>query len=87
VFQLTGIALDHDGITSLFLRDEDADKLWRKLHRRKEAIKINQMREQYRKLCEGVDKLKVDNAKALGYQPGMLGPGGVEELHQCLQGR
>jgi hypothetical protein len=37
-------------------------------------VKIERMREQYRKLKEGVEKLKADNAKALGYSTGMTGP-------------
>jgi hypothetical protein len=87
VFELTGIPIELDDITSLFLRDEDADKLWRKVHRRKEGIKIIRMREQYRRLREGVDKLKADNARALGYQPGMMGPGGNEGDPQCKKQR
>jgi hypothetical protein len=87
IFELTGIPIELDDITSLFLRDEDAKKLWRKVHRRKEGIKIIRMREQYRRLREGVEKLKADNAKALGYQPGMMGPGGNEGDPQCEQQR
>jgi hypothetical protein len=87
VFELTGIPIELDDITSLFLQDEDADKLWRKAHRRKEGIKIIRMREQHHRLREGVEKLKADNARALGYQPGMMGPGGNEGEVQCLQGR
>jgi hypothetical protein len=34
------------------------------------------MRTLYKKLREGVEKLKVDNAKALTYQSNMMGPGG-----------
>jgi hypothetical protein len=84
IFELTRIPIKLDDITSLFLRDEDADKLWRKVHRRKEGIKIIRMREQYCRLWEGVEKLKANNAKALGYQPGMMGPGGSEGEVQCL---
>jgi hypothetical protein len=88
IFKLTRIPIEVDNIKSLFLRDKDTDKLWpRKVHRRKEGIKIIRMREQYRRLREGVEKLKADNAKALRYQPGMMGPGGSEGELQCLQGR
>jgi hypothetical protein len=45
IFQLTGIPIKLDDIMSLFLRDEDTDNLWRKVHRRKEGIKIIRMRE------------------------------------------
>jgi hypothetical protein len=65
-FALTGIDVQEDDITSLFLRSEDADKLFCQIHRRKESVKINRMRNLYKKLREGVVKLKVDNAKALG---------------------
>jgi hypothetical protein len=42
VFALTGIDVQEDDITSLFLRSEDADKLFRLIHtRRKESVKIN----------------------------------------------
>jgi hypothetical protein len=59
--------------------------LWQKVHRGKEGIKIIRMREQYHRLQEGVEKLKANNAKALGYQPGLMGPGGSEG--EVLQGR
>jgi hypothetical protein len=40
VFSRTGVVLEEDDMTSLFLQKEDADKLWRKMHRRKESYKI-----------------------------------------------
>jgi ribosomal protein L37AE/L43A len=79
LFELAGVPLQTDDITSLFLRSEDQDKLWRKLHRRKEGYKITRMRKQYKKLREGVEKLKSDNAKELSYESGMMGPAGAEE--------
>jgi hypothetical protein len=78
LFERSGIDLRDDDITSLYLRKEDADKLWRKLHRRKESVKICRMRHQYKKLRDGVAKLAADNAKALGYRSGMMGPGGED---------
>jgi hypothetical protein len=81
VFSLTGIQLREDDITSLFLCSEDSEKLWRMLHRRKEYVKISRMRTLYKKLRDGVSKLKVDNGKALGYQTGMMGLGGADEDH------
>jgi len=45
VFARTGIDIVENDITGLFLRKEDADKLWRQLHRRKENVKIEQMRD------------------------------------------
>jgi hypothetical protein len=61
--------------------------LRRKVHRRKEGIKIIRMREQYCRLREGVEKLKANDAKVLGYQPDMTGPGGSEGEVQYLLGR
>jgi hypothetical protein len=43
---------------------------------RKESEKIMKMREFYQNLRKGVTKLKIDNAKELGYEMGMMGPGG-----------
>ncbi len=40
VFPRTGVALEEDDMTSFFLRNEHADKLWRKMHLRKESCKI-----------------------------------------------
>ena len=75
VFERVGIAALEDDITSLFLRrNEDADKLYRKQRRRQENVKIERMRDHYRKLKDGVTKLKADNRKALSYGPGMMGP-------------
>ena len=84
VFALTGVTLRVDDITSLFLRKEDQDKLWRKQHRRKEGVKIIRMRKQYKKLRDGVEKLKADNLRAFSYGSGMTGPGaeGVEVRQQ-----
>jgi hypothetical protein len=39
------------------------------------------MRTLYKKLRDGVAKLKVDNGKALGYETGMMGSGGADEDH------
>jgi ribosomal protein L37AE/L43A len=75
IFLLTGIPLTTDDITSLFFRKEDCAKLWRKQSRRKESYKITRMRTQYKKLREGVEKLRSDNRKDLGYSSGMMGPG------------
>jgi hypothetical protein len=44
-------------------------------------VKITRMRNLYRKLRDGVKKLKVDNRKALGYETGMMGPDGSGEDH------
>ena len=79
VFERTGIEVKEDDITGLFLRKEDADKLWRKHRRRKEDVKIARMRDHYRKVKEGVAKLKADNAKALSYAAGMMGPDAGDE--------
>jgi hypothetical protein len=94
VFALTGINLRDDDITNLFFRSEDADKLRKKFHRRKETVKITRMREFYQKLRKGVSKLKIDNAKELGYESGMMGPGGREgaddedqRQKRCIQKR
>jgi hypothetical protein len=81
VFSLTGIKMRDDDITNLFLRSEDSQKMWRTLHRREESVKITRMRTLYKKLREGVEKLKADNAKQLGYESGMMGPGGGEGQH------
>jgi hypothetical protein len=43
------------------------------------------MRNMYKKLREGVEKLKGDNAKALGYEAGMMGPGGDDREQQQQQ--
>jgi hypothetical protein len=87
VFSRTGVVLEEDDMTSLFLRKEDADKLWRKMHCRKESYKITRMRHHYKKLRDGVAKLRADNAKALGYEAGMMGPGGEEAQQQAPQQR
>jgi hypothetical protein len=47
VFALTGINLRDDDITNLFFCSEDAEKLRKKLHQRKESVKITRMREFY----------------------------------------
>jgi hypothetical protein len=39
-------------------------------------VKITRIQTLYKKLRKGVAKLKVDNAKALGYESGMMGPDG-----------
>jgi hypothetical protein len=87
VFERTGIEMSEDDITGYFLRKEDADKLWRTQYRRKENVKIERMRSQYRKLKEGVEKLKADNRKGLTYDSGMMGPAGEdgEETQQQQQ--
>jgi hypothetical protein len=72
-----------DDITNLFLRSEDSEKLWRKVHRRKETVKITRMQTLYKKLRDGVAKLKVDNAKALAYKTGMMGPPDRGEGDDC----
>jgi hypothetical protein len=87
VFSLTGIEIREDDITSLFLRSEDSVKLWSRLHRHKQSVKVTRMRTLYRKLREGVSKMKVDNAKALGYQTGMMGPNGGDVEHGRRQNR
>jgi hypothetical protein len=43
VFSLSGIEMQEDDITSLFLRSEDSWKLWRKQHHRKESVKVSRM--------------------------------------------
>ncbi len=40
LFELAGVPLEPDDVTSLFLRSEDQEKLWRQLHRQKEGVKI-----------------------------------------------
>ena len=84
VFSRTGIDILEDDMTSLFLRKEDADKLWRSVRRRKETTKINRMRDHYRKLREGVAKLKADNKKALSYESGMMGPEGEDSNEDTI---
>jgi hypothetical protein len=81
VFSLTGIEMCDDDITYLFLRSEDGQKLWRKMNRKIESVKITRMRTLYKKLRDGVEKLKADNAKELGYETNMMGPGGGEGDH------
>jgi hypothetical protein len=44
-----------------------------------ETVKITRMRTLYKKLREGCVKLKADNAKELGTETGMMGPGGGKE--------
>jgi hypothetical protein len=78
VFERTGIQSSEEDITGCFLRKEDADKLWRKLSRRRENVKIERMRKHCRKMKEGVEKLVADNGKDLAYGPGMMGPAGEE---------
>ena len=80
VFQLTGIKLLEEDMTNLFLRSEDAGKLWRRAHRRKQTVKIKRMRMHYKKLRDGVAKLKKDNRKDLSYGSGMMGPGAAGEV-------
>jgi hypothetical protein len=41
-------------------------------------VKIERMRTHYRKLKEGVEKLKADNRKDLTYDSGMMGPAGED---------
>jgi hypothetical protein len=72
VFERTGIVVDDDDMTGLFLRSEDSETLWQQLHRRTECVKTNRMRVMHEKLREGVEKLKADNAKALGCESGMI---------------
>jgi hypothetical protein len=50
--------------------------MWKRLHHCKEGVKITRMRNQYKKLCDRVAKLKADNVRSLGYETGMMGPGG-----------
>ena len=83
VFERTGIEILEDDITSLFLRKEDADKIWRSERRREVGVKIARMREHYRKVRDGVAKLKADNAKEFSYESGMMGP---EHQQDLLQG-
>jgi ribosomal protein L37AE/L43A len=44
-------------------------------------VKITRMRNLYQKLRDGVEKLKIDNRKVLGYATGMMGPDGGGEDH------
>jgi hypothetical protein len=60
--------------TYLFLRSEDGEKFWRKMTL-------------YKKLRDGVMKLKADNAKELGYETGMMGPGRGEGDHGRRQNK
>jgi hypothetical protein len=78
MFERTGIQSSEEDITGCFLRKEDADKLWRKLSRRRENVKIERMRKHCRKMKEGVDKLVADTRKDLACGPGMMGPAGEE---------
>ena len=87
VFERTGIDILEDDMTSLFLRKEDADKLWRSVRRRKVSSKVSRMRDHYRRLREGVKKLKADNKKAFSYESGMMGPAGGEELIHPAEGK
>jgi hypothetical protein len=87
VFERTGIGMFDNDITGLFLRKEDADKLWRKLRRRKESVKIERMRKLYRDLKEGVRKQVADNRKEMSYEAGMMGPDGEEQPQQQQQKR
>jgi hypothetical protein len=87
VFSRAGVVLEEYDMTSLFLRKEDADKLWGKMHRRKESYKITRMRHHHKKLRDGVAKLRADNAKALGYEAGMMGPGDEDVQQQAPQQR
>jgi hypothetical protein len=87
VFERTGIGIFDNDITGLFLRKEDADKLWRKLRRRKESVKIERMRKLYRDLKEGVRKQVADNRKEMSYEAGMMGPDGEEQPQQQQQKR
>jgi hypothetical protein len=75
----TGVEMCEDAITNLFLQSEDGEKLWRQKHRQVEGVEITRMTKLYTKLREGVSKLKVDIAKELGYETGMMGPGGRAE--------
>jgi hypothetical protein len=77
-FERTGIQSSEEDITGCFLRKEDADKLWRKLSRRRENVKIERMHKHCRKMKEGVEKLVADNGKDLEHGPGMMGPAGEE---------
>jgi hypothetical protein len=79
LFELTGIELNESDMTSLFLRSEDAMKLWKKVHRRKESVKIKRMRTYYKKLREAVAQTIKDNKRAFSYSSGMMGPGGGEQ--------
>ena len=81
VFAHTGIDILEDDMTSLFLCKEDAETLWQSVRRQKITSKINRMREHYRRLTEGVAKLKADNKKAFSYESGMMGPEG-EDLNE-----
>jgi hypothetical protein len=87
VFSLTGIEMCDDDITYLFLRSEDGEKLWRKMNRKIESVKITRMRTLYKKLRDGVEKLKADNAKELGYETNMMGPGGEDGDHAVSKKR
>jgi hypothetical protein len=76
VFALTGVTMCDDNMTSHFFGTKDTEKLWKRLHCRKEGVKITRMQNHYKKLRDGVAKLKADNARSLGYEAGMMGPGG-----------
>jgi hypothetical protein len=79
VFKLTGIGIVKDDVTSLFLRSEDADKVFREIYRQKKTVKVKRMQNHFKKIREGVEKLKKDNARELSYGTGMMGPGADDE--------
>jgi hypothetical protein len=82
-FERTGVEMLEDDITGLFLCKENGDKLWRKLCRPKESVKIDRMRKLHRKVKEGVTKLAANNrTKELLCKAGMMGPDGEEQLQQ-----
>jgi hypothetical protein len=76
VFVLTGIKLLKDDIISLFLQLNPTN--------RGKKHKIRILCTHYKKLRDGVKKLKKDNQKALPYETGMVGPGRQDqEEHRC----
>jgi hypothetical protein len=74
VFELTGIKMKRNYMTSLFLRAEDNSKLFRKDYCRKQTVKISQMTKQYAMIRKGVSDLTKENEKSLNYRTGMMGP-------------
>ena len=79
VFEISGLKLGKDDMTNLFLRSEDSSKLWRRENRRKISVKQKRMRVHYKKVRDGVAKLKKDNRKDLSHGSGMMGPGNEDD--------
>ena len=58
VFELTGIEIAEDDMTSLFFRSEDKDKLFRREYRRQPTNMMRRMTKQYANIKKGVEDLK-----------------------------